>query len=252
MACDQWRGKIDAYVDAALNTDETRAFEAHMRACPSCAADALGKLQWKRAISSAGKRFTPTAEFRERIARQVAPRRRTAWLGAWLPRFAVAAIVLIAAGFFTQRWLDSRQEKTFGELADVHVATLASATPVDVISTDRHTVKPWFAGKVPFTFNLPELANTPFTLIGGRVVYLDQTPGAQLLFQVRQHKISVFIFQDRGGLWRPLLTSGKVTHQVSFNASSWSEGGLHYFIISDVSPGDLQQLSELLRAAARS
>lgn len=64
------------------------------------------------------------------------------------------------------------------EVADLHIATLASANPIDVVSTDRHTVKPWFAGKIPFTFNLPELQNSPFTLLGAKVSYLNQSPGA--------------------------------------------------------------------------
>ena len=62
------------------------------------------------------------------------------------------------------------------ELVDLHVATLASSNPIDVVSSDRHTVKPWFEGKIPFTFNLPELQNSPFTLVGGRVSYLNQSP----------------------------------------------------------------------------
>ena len=68
------------------------------------------------------------------------------------------------------------------ELADLHVATLASSNPVDVVSTDRHTVKPWFAGKIPFTFNLPELQDSPFVLVGGRVSYLTNRRGRSLFF----------------------------------------------------------------------
>ena len=77
------------------------------------------------------------------------------------------------------------------------MATLASASPVDVISADRHTVKPWFQGKIPFAFNLPELQNSEFSLLGGRMTYLDQTPGAHLIYDVRKHHISVFIFQEQ-------------------------------------------------------
>ena len=69
----------------------------------------------------------------------------------------------------------ARRQRVFSELADLHVSALASATPVDVISTDRHTVKPWFQGRIPFSFNLPELQGSEFTLIGGRVTYLAQT-----------------------------------------------------------------------------
>jgi len=77
------------------------------------------------------------------------------------------------------------RDHVFSEIADLHVSTLASSSPVDVISTDRHTVKPWFQGKIPFAFNLPELQNSEFTLIGGRMTYLDQTPGAHLIYDAR-------------------------------------------------------------------
>ena len=85
----------------------------------------------------------------------------------------------------------------YSEIADLHVATLASSSPVDVISTDRHTVKPWFQGKIPIAFNLPELENSEFSLLGGRMTYLDQTPGAHLIYDMRKHHISVFVFQER-------------------------------------------------------
>ena len=78
--------------------------------------------------------------------------------------------------------LGPAESQVFSEIADLHVATLASSSPVDVISTDRHTVKPWFQGKIPFAFNLPELQNSEFSLLGGRMTYLDQTPGAHLIY----------------------------------------------------------------------
>ncbi len=134
------------------------------------------------------------------------------------------------------------------ELLDLHVATLASANPVDVISTDRHTVKPWFQGKLPFTFNLPELQNSPFKLVGGRVMYFKHSAGAQLLFDLRNHQMSVFILQDQSGVI-PLETG--VTREMAFNVESWSEGGLRYVVIGDASPSDVRELSEMLRAAAR-
>jgi anti-sigma factor RsiW len=132
-------------------------------------------------------------------------------------------------------------------VADLHVATLASSNPVDVVSTDQHTVKPWFAGKIPFTFNLPELQDSPFTLVGGKVSYLKQSPGAELIFRVRQHQISVFIFQEQAlGNTR---SDDAVQTAVSFNVRSWSHNGLRYFVISDVSPQDLDKLSGLIKAA---
>ncbi len=252
MACSTWQAKIDAYVDAELPQEEMRALDIHVRSCPSCAADALARVQWKRAVKVSAKRYAPSTQFRERIQRRIAPRRKSAPWGFRLPRLAVAAVVLIVAALGADQWFASQQSRTFAELADLHVTTLASANPVDVVSTDGHTVKPWFAGKIPFTFNLPEFTNTPFTLLGGRVAYADGIPGAQLLFQVRQHRISVFIFEDRGGLGRRLEMGDAFAKHLSFNVETWSEGGLRYIVISDVSPNDIRQLSQLLKAAEKS
>src|SRR5436309_3028591 len=137
------------------------------------------------------------------------------------------AAVLVIAALFGWNQFRSRSDAALAELVDMHVATLASASPVDVLSTDRHTVKPWFQGKLPFTFNLPEVAGSPFTLVGGKMVYLQQSPGAELLYQVRQHKISVFIFQTREGEKKPLAAD----HALSFTFSEWTQGQLQYCLV---------------------
>ena len=112
-------------------------------------------------------------------------------------------------------------------------------------------MKPWFAGKIPFTFNLPELGNSPFALIGGRVAYLGQSPGAHLLFQIRQHKISVLIFQDQPAVSRGFASGQLQTRQSSFTVETWSESGLRYFAISDVASEDVRQLSDLFKRSAQ-
>jgi anti-sigma factor RsiW len=173
-----------------------------------------------------------------------------AWRWSWTPKLAAAAAFIFIAFLLFRGWSSYPQAQTFAGLADLHVATLASATPVDVISTDRHTVKPWFQGKLPFTFNLPELGDTPFTLEGGRMSYLGQSPGAQLIFKIGNHRISVFIFQNR--LDRRSLSSGGRSRRLTFNVEAWTEGDLRYFVIGDADPNDIHKLSELLKMAARS
>jgi anti-sigma factor RsiW len=157
---DHWTAKLDTYLDGELSANEMRDLDAHLRACQSCAADALGRLQTRRALHSAGKRFKSSPEFRERVRRSIATKPRPFPIRLWLGAAAAVAL-LIVAGFVTisVRQHQVQRQQTLSELADLHVATLASANPVDVISTDRHTVKPWFQGKIPFTFNLPELQN---------------------------------------------------------------------------------------------
>jgi anti-sigma factor RsiW len=169
MTCDPWRDKLDAYVDGDASQGEIAGMSEHLRTCPSCASDALSRLQMKRLTQAAAARYSPSPEFRSRMEKSIQKNLRTnptpGWAFAWLPRLvAVAALVLIIA--FVALWTrHSAREQSLAELLDLHVATMASANPVDVISTDRHTVKPWFQGKLPFTFNLPELQNSPFKLV---------------------------------------------------------------------------------------
>ena len=247
MTCD-WVPKLDLYVDGELSGGELTEVEAHLRTCPTCAADALSRLQLKRMTQSAG-RFAPRPEFRLKIAQSINAAKRPGWARRWAPALAAAAalvLMLIPGALWLQH---SRNEQALGELADLHVSTLASANPVDVVSSDRHTVKPWFQGKLPFTFNLPE-QTSPFKLIGGRLTYFQQSPGAQLLFEAGKHQISVFIFQKRTELSR--LNSGSLlSRNLAFNTETWTDGGLWYFVLGDASSSDVDDLSELLKSANR-
>jgi anti-sigma factor RsiW len=249
MACEQWREKLDAYADGEFDSTQANVLAKHLPGCALCAADVLARVQMKRSVQMAGKRYTASAEFRNRIAKSIAakPRRQTGSLWKILAIPALAVVILsVGVNFYAGRET-ARRQRVYSELADLHVSALASATPVDVISTDRHTVKPWFEGKIPFSFNLPELQGSPFTLLGGRVTYLGQTPGAHLIYQMRKHEVSAFIFQDRTDETAS-LPSGPV-HALSFNAESWTQNGLRYFVFGDVSPDDIHALSKLLRDA---
>jgi anti-sigma factor RsiW len=197
MICESWRSKLGPYVDSELPERELANLEAHLRTCASCAADALGHVQLKRLTQSVGTRYAPTPQFRLRLEQKISSKPKSIWRAGWVPRLAAATaivfLLVVWAGLWSRR---AQHEQALTELADVHVTTLASSNPVDVVSTDRHTVKPWFAGKLPFTFNVPELEGSPYKLVGGRVVYFQHSPGAQLLFNAGKHRVSVFIFQD--------------------------------------------------------
>lgn len=248
MSCDTWRDKLDAYVDDASSPEELADFEAHLRTCPNCAADVVNRLQMKRMTRAAAVRYTPTPEFRARLEKSIQPKRQLSWTFGWMPRLAVAGVLLVLLALGVTLWIrHTTSTEAFAELVDLHVATLASTNPVDVVSTDRHTVKPWFQGKLPFTFNLPELQNSEFKLIGGRVAYFEQNPAAQLLFQIRSHHLSVFIMQDRPGMFP--IAMGSTARELAFNLETWTDGGLRYIIVSDVAPSDVHDLSQLLQSA---
>jgi len=250
MTCETWQQKIDAYVDAELPEAEAIELDGHLRTCPSCSSQALLRSELKRNIHLAGKSFVPDPEFRRRIQATItstASGRRWGWIVE--VGTLCAAVLLVIFGSLA--WMrQSQRQQLVGELTDLHVATLASSNRVDVISSDRHTVKPWFQGKVPFTFNVPELQGSPFELIGGKVTYLDQNPGAELLFAVRKHLLSVFIFKDSPELDRA-LGSGQLLHRLSFNLESWTDGGLRYVITTDASRADVDDLRARFEQAAK-
>jgi anti-sigma factor RsiW len=247
MASDSWTDKLDAYVDGELAPDLSRNIEEHLRGCAACAAAALAKVQQKRSIATAGRRFTADPAFRARIRQQIGPQARTRSIWRWLPVVAAScAVLLVAVALFLTRARERSGQQLVSELADLHVATLASANPLDVVSSDRHNVKPWFEGKIPFTFNLPELQGSPFTLVGGRVAYLHQSPGAELMFRIRQHQVSLFIFQERA-----FENLGETASKdLTFNIQPWSHNGLRYILVGDVSATDLEMLRDLLKSAA--
>ena len=251
MDCGSCKAKLDTYLDGELPEEQMRTFDSHVRGCLSCAAEALARTQLRRSVKVAGHAFTSSAEFRQRIQQTVTVKPRRAFgfashTSRWM--FAAAAVALVAFAFFTTTYLSSRasSDHMLSEVADLHVSTLASSSPVDVVSTDRHTVKPWFQGKIPFAFTLPELQNSGFSLLGGRMSYLDQAPGAHLIYDSGKHHISVFIFQER-----TLPTSFKKSSldkkRLPFNMETWSQDGLRYFVIGDASADDIERLAALFK-----
>jgi anti-sigma factor RsiW len=252
MANDTWRAEIDRYVDAELSGEQTQAMTAHLRECPSCAAGVLERIQLKRVTKLAGKRYVPTAEFRRLIEHRVGARRRPPWRWTWAPAFALAIVLILIASLALNRWSERSRSQLLAELADLHVSDLASSTPVDVVSSDRHTVKPWFQGKLPFTFDLPELQGSQFSLLGGRLVYFQHEPGAHLIYALRDHRISVFIFRDRPDLDRAFSAQAASFDTLAFHTQSWSSGGLRYFVFGDASPQYIRELSNLFTKAGQS
>ena len=253
MSCQDWQTRVEAYVDAELAPDEMDSFRAHAANCTNCASAALALVEAKGALRRAGRRYVASPELRARIlsesqaaAKSISERESPpAKVLSW-PRWvmAAAAILLLASGlfFFSAR---SQRPGSLAEFADLHVADLASSNPVEVVSTDRHTVKPWFQGRIPFTFDLPDLGGSPFTLTGGRVAYFHQEPGAQLIFSYQRHLISAFIFRDTPQL--AISESAFSDRSTSFNLQTWTRDGLRYVLVSDVNAATLQQLAALLQ-----
>jgi anti-sigma factor RsiW len=247
MPCGQDRKTLAAYLDGEVQAEQGNALEHHLRTCTECAAEVAIMLSLRRSMRAAKTRFTPSAQFRQKIQSQVAPKRRSFGSFGLLPLAMAALAILVVALVLTRQ--NTSQADAFREVADLHTGDLASANPYDVISSDRHTVKPWFQGHIPFAFNLPEFSGTEFTLLGGRLVYLHQQPAAQVVVGMGQHKISVLILQDSTAMATAFPLSTGVDVRNSFNVQTWSNHGLRFFVIGDADKTGIQHLAQALQSA---
>jgi anti-sigma factor RsiW len=242
MSC-EWQGKIGLFVDDELQPAEQQQVSDHLSGCSECTAAVAEQLALKKVVRVAANRYAAPPDLHASVYRELHPHARVSAWWKW-GMSAVCAVLLVALGYAL--WpRSSGKDPMLAELVDQHVIALSSSNPVDVVSEDRHTVKPWFQGRLPFTFNLPELAGTNYKLLGGKVAYAQQKPGAELLYTVGQHKISVFIFEEQGNRGAPMSRS-------TFNIKSWSGNGLAFHLVTDASDAESSQLVRMFQDANRS
>jgi anti-sigma factor RsiW len=245
MPCEQNSTALATYLDGELSAEESVATQQHIAACPQCASEIAEMVSLRRSLHAARGRYSPSADFRRRIQQQItaskAPKSKSAILRFLPYALPIAAMLLVAVALLRY----SHRTDTFSEVADLHVNALASANPFDVVSTDRHTVKPWFQGKIPFSFNVPEFSGTSFQLLGGKLIYLHQQPAAQLVVALRQHKISVLIFQDSSSF--PVAAESG-SHD-AFNVNAWKSQSLRFVILGDADQAQIDNLSQLFKQA---
>jgi anti-sigma factor RsiW len=253
---------LNALADGELSADQLVLANEHLTACSVCTSSALYLSLLKSATAKAGQRFTPQPHLRERLARLAseAPESQlahtspppAAWRFGWLGWATAAAFLVVAASIgLIQRSVQyshlrsTEHAALVNEIFDQHVATLAASLPPQVLSTDRHTVKPWFQGKIPFSFNLPEKLPGNVTLDGANLTYLDNQPVAQLLYSVGKHRVSIFVRQAAGTRQTPEFQADHSGfHVIDFNA-----GDLEMIAVSDVDPGRLAELINTIRQA---
>jgi anti-sigma factor RsiW len=276
--------QLSALADGELAAEELREVKQHIDTCLPCATGAIDELQLKAAVAQAGRRSEPPAEFRNRMsaliaqenraqeshAQKMQPRetpepatrgattvqttRRTSRKWPAYVGWASAAVVLLAIGGLAGSLYQARNSAAAGravlvaEACDLHIATLAANQPPQVISSDRHTVKPWFQGKLPFSFNLPDPLPDSATLDGANLVYLGNRPVAQLLFSIGRHRVSVFVEQRSRADVPGASGSWNSAHE-GFNVVGFSIAELEMIAISDVDPSRLSDLADSLEAA---
>lgn len=239
---------IGAVVDGELSPAEERTAQEHLNDCHACALKVIAAGQLKSGTARAGHNFTPSTDALARltaVARQnplkpakVIRIRPVAWTAA-------AALLLIALFLGGSRVL-RRSDALSAEILDQHLATLSDAAAPQVLSTDRHTVKPWFQGKLPFSFNIPEANAFPpdTNLVGGDLAYVSGRPTALLLFTVHKHHVSVFLSQ--AGTVPDFV---RLNDRAGFHLAKTKSAGLEIVGISDVNPAELNALVASISAA---
>ncbi|MGA3343462.1 MAG: zf-HC2 domain-containing protein [Terracidiphilus sp.] len=259
---------LNALADGELSAEQLAGANEHLAECPSCTSKALSQSLLKSATAKAGRRYAPPTQFQEHLVRLASeadsvgqgPGMRSAPLspsrshwGFESLGWATAALILLftVSMMFVERAADrakvasTEDAALVTEVFDQHVATLAGNMPLQVVSTDRHTVKPWFQGRIPFSFNLPQGLPSDTTLDGANLTYLRNQPVAQLLYSIGKHRVSVFLRQRSGATdVNALLTERSGFHVVSFSTID-----LDAIAVSDVDPVRLSELVSSIKHA---
>ena len=231
---------LSAFVDGELSESEQSGVGQHLTNCHSCALRSLSAAKLKSAVNRAGARYAPPPDTLARLTAQLRPEPRKqarVLLFRTMAWAAMAAVLLVTITF--AGWRQVRETNALAnELFDQHLATLSSAATPEVISTDRHTVKPWFQGRLPFSFNLPDTSALPpdTVLKGADFTYLDGQPAALLLFTIHKHQVSVFLTPRSGG---PLVLP---SNHAGFTIESATTQYLRILAVSDVNAADLRLL----------
>lgn len=256
MDCKSARMMLEAYLDSELDAADMRALEAHVDGCAECR-DALAKLDdLRRALRDSALRHAAPLELRERIraaAKNVnfapasMPSRQRATPAWWT--LAAACVLAFAAGGVSVGVWNSRQgtatdsAQIARDLFASHWRALAAASPVDVVSSDRHTVKPWFAGKIAEAPPAVDFAADGFNLVGGRIDYIGSERVAVLVYGHGHHVIDVFVLPsvDRASLAAPMQLRGYALDSITL-------GHQPAVVVSDMDAIERARLVRLLSA----
>ena len=241
--------QLDALLDGELDAAEARELEAHLAQCPECAKFRDQRLALRAAIAARVPAFPAPDTLRQRVRaaiRAAAPAgstRRSAPL-LWRSLAIAASLAIVAMG----SWRLAVRRAAGDALADAvlasHVRSLMPGHLTDVLSSDQHTVKPWFNGRLDFSPPVSDFAGRGYPLLGGRLDYLDGRPVAALVYGRRQHVINVYLWPGAGG-----ANAGATRTRQGYHVLHWTTRDYTYWAASDLGLAELQDFVALLQGA---
>lgn len=247
--------QVDALLDGELSSADAAAVEAHLHGCSSCSRFRTQRLALRSAIAAGVTRRTASPALRERVRDAVRreavrgqPRGRTVIRPAWTWLAAAATVALVAVG----SWQLGAAHGAAGATADAleeqvlasHVRSLMPGHLSDVVSTDQHTVKPWFDGRVDFSPPVHDLAGRGYPLLGGRLDYVGGRQVAALAYGRRRHVVSVYIWPSGGAA---PVSAGPDRN--GYHLIHWATPVFTWWLVSDIGAGELSDFGAMLRLA---
>jgi anti-sigma factor RsiW len=233
---------VHAYLDGELDPAHALEIERRLASEPALAAERDRVEALRQVIRERLPREAPPPGLTRRIEAAVGARQASSH-PSWR---ALAASVLLAAfvgGGATWFVLRPGADAVGDAVVAAHMRALMSTQPIDVASSDRHTVKPWFNGRIPEAPRVVDLAPEGFALVGGRIDVVGRVPVPTLVYRVRQHLISLSAVPDGQGLATP---QGQIA---GYNVLSWIDNGIAYWAVSDLGASDLDKFAKAFRAA---
>jgi len=249
MRCSDTAELIGACIDGELDLVRSLDIEGHLRACSICSRQYDNHRSLRRAIKGAELQFGAPANLERRIRTNLGRARRPAVkpsLLSWRWIVAAASLAATVALSFSIALILGRHpsaELLAQDLVSSHIRSLIPGHTIDVPSTDQHTVKPWFNGKLDFSPPVRDLADRGFDLIGGRLDYVDNRPVAVVVYTRRLHTINLYIWPSN----TERNTRGEATARQGYNLTHWTREHMVFWAVSDLNAGELQDFVKALR-----